>query len=129
MSSVNDNAMGPVKAAGPELDKYMTEKIKKEAIHKLHEIHKAHVVHKFVEHEKAEHVTRWKPIVYAKEVVSYGTNYFVKVQISDEHYIHVRFHKAKGTDFVDFYSLHQTFRGEHPTCVWTKDDPLVYFNE
>ncbi|NXC13024.1 CYTB protein, partial [Corythaeola cristata] len=61
----------------------------------------------------------FRAIVYRTQVVA-GTNYFVKVQTSDDDYIHLRI----------FESLPQENQG--PSLVSfqtgkTRDDPLTYF--
>ncbi|KAM9565688.1 cystatin-A [Guaruba guarouba] len=61
----------------------------------------------------------FKAIVYKTQVVA-GTNYFIKVQVSDTDYVHLRVfqslpHENEGPSLVDF----QTGK--------TRDDPLTYF--
>jgi len=134
MSSELKNEMGPVKAIDEKKlsdeDKRVqkvAELIKKDAIHKLHQIHAADKVHGFHEADKAKHIAAWKLYSYAEEKVAYGVNYFMKVDIGEEHFLHLRAHRQKSHDIYDFYSLHESF-GPKGTCVWSKDDPLKYFN-
>ncbi|XP_005434391.1 cystatin-A [Falco biarmicus] len=61
----------------------------------------------------------FKAIVYKTQVVA-GINYFIKVQVSDNEYVHLRVfqslpHENKGPSLVSF----QTGK--------TRDDPLTYF--
>lgn len=50
------------------------------------------------------------------------SNYFGKVHLGDEKYVHVRAHKSNSGE-ISFYSLLTT-----PECaVWDKDTPLEYF--
>ncbi|NXK45896.1 CYTB protein, partial [Chauna torquata] len=61
----------------------------------------------------------FKAIVYKTQVVA-GINYFIKVQVSDTEYIHLRVfqglpHENQGPSLVSF----QTGK--------TRDDPLTYF--
>ncbi|KAM9389866.1 leukocyte cysteine proteinase inhibitor 1-like [Phaethornis superciliosus] len=61
----------------------------------------------------------FKAIVYRSQVVA-GTNYFIKVQISDNEYAHLRVFQSlpyenQGPSLVSF----QTGK--------TRDDPLTYF--
>lgn len=57
---------------------------------------------------------------YAEEQVAYGLNYFMKVSIGDDFYIHIRVHRRQDCDVYDFYSLHETFRGDVATCIFTE---------
>ncbi|RUS23640.1 hypothetical protein BC938DRAFT_474842 [Jimgerdemannia flammicorona] len=111
MSDVNHNEMGPVGPADTD------------AID-LHEIHHADHVHHLHETDKLKHISAFKVVLYAKEEVAYGWNYFAKIHLGDEKYIHARAHKYHDGR-IDFYSLHTTIQ----TAIWTKGDPLVYFNE
>ncbi|KAM6144463.1 cystatin-A-like [Phoenicopterus ruber ruber] len=61
----------------------------------------------------------FKAIVYKTQVVA-GINYFIKVQVSDDNYVHLRVfqslpHENQGPSLVSF----QTGK--------TRDDPLTYF--
>ncbi|NWV01341.1 CYTX protein, partial [Upupa epops] len=61
----------------------------------------------------------FKAIVYRTQVVA-GINYFIKVQVSDDSYVHLRVfqylpHEDQGPSLVSF----QTGK--------TRDDPLTYF--
>ncbi|CEP02196.1 unnamed protein product (mitochondrion) [Plasmodiophora brassicae] len=129
MSSVSKNQMGPVKDVDPKIAEIVsTREIKHAAIHALHEKHRENKMHKFVEDNFQEHVQAWKPLKYAEEVVAYGVNYFVKVQIAPTLCVHIRVHRQKHHDVWDFYSLHETIKHNQATCIWTIDEPLVYFN-
>ncbi|XP_049680972.1 cystatin-A [Accipiter gentilis] len=61
----------------------------------------------------------FKAIVYKTQVVA-GINYFIKVQVCDDNYVHLRVfvglpHENQGPSLVSF----QTGK--------TRDDPLTYF--
>ncbi|NXL65041.1 CYTB protein, partial [Chordeiles acutipennis] len=61
----------------------------------------------------------FKAVVYKTQVVA-GTNYFIKVQVSDHDYVHLRV----------FQSL--PYENQGPSLVAfqtgkTRDDPLTYF--
>ncbi|NXS46146.1 CYTB protein, partial [Balaeniceps rex] len=61
----------------------------------------------------------FKAIVFATQVVA-GINYFIKVQVSDDNYVHLRVFQSlpyenQGPRLVNF----QTGK--------TRDDPLTYF--
>ncbi|RUS23150.1 hypothetical protein BC937DRAFT_91837 [Endogone sp. FLAS-F59071] len=90
----------------------------------LHEIHHADHVHHLHETDKLKHISAYKLILVAREEVSYGINYFGKVHLGDDKYVHVRCHKSHEGK-IDFYSLHAT----RDSAIWTLNDPLVYFNE
>jgi hypothetical protein len=57
---------------------------------------------------------------YAEERVAYGTNYFLKVSIDNDLYIHIRIHRHKNQNRYDFYALHEIIKHNHATCVFTE---------
>ncbi|GAX81034.1 hypothetical protein CEUSTIGMA_g8469.t1 [Chlamydomonas eustigma] len=129
MSSCQNNMMGPVLPATPAIQALASRpEIKHAAIHKLHMLHKNSVIHHFKEHEIDQHIANWSVVQYAEEQVAYGVNYFLKVQISPGHYLHMRLHRQQHDDIYDFYSLHQTMKHNEETCIWSLEEPLVYFN-
>ncbi|KAJ3132151.1 hypothetical protein HK100_005619 [Physocladia obscura] len=129
MSSVSNNAMGPVLDADPEIsDILSTHQIKHDAIHALHEKHKESTIHHFTDAHLHDHINSWKVLKHAEEQVAYGVNYFAKVQIGEDKTIHIRIHRQKSAEIYDFYSLHETIKHNEVTCIWAVDEPLVYFN-
>ncbi|KAF7728903.1 hypothetical protein EC973_005298 [Apophysomyces ossiformis] len=121
MSDERHNWMGPVKPADDEA-KAVFHEVKRAAIDKLHELRHLDHVHHLHETDKLKHVTAFKLVEYAVEEISYGFNYFGKIHLGDEKYIHVRAHKYHDGR-VDFYSIHTT-----PECaIWDREKPLVYF--
>jgi len=60
----------------------------------------------------------FKAVLVATQVVA-GVNYFVKIHLGDDEYLHARIYKH----FSEGPKLHGV---QHPK---TKDDPLVYFQE
>jgi len=57
--------------------------------------------------------------------VKNNSNYFAKIHLGDEKYVHARAHKSYDGKKIQFYSLLTT-----PECaVWDKDTPLEYFND
>lgn len=61
---------------------------------------------------------KFTAILMATQVVA-GTNYFVKVQLADNEYAHLRIYKH----FSGTTALHGV---QHPK---TKEEPLIYFQE
>ncbi|KAG0170743.1 hypothetical protein DFQ28_003875 [Apophysomyces sp. BC1034] len=121
MSDEQHNAMGPVLPADDEA-KAVFHEVKEEAVRKLHELRHLDHVHGLHETDKLQHISAFKLVEYAVEEVAYGFNYFGKVHLGDEKYIHVRAHKTHDGR-VDFYSILTT-----PECaIWTREEPLVYF--
>jgi len=131
MSSVANNAMGPVQAATPAIQKLSEAKeIRDAAIHKFHQHQHDAKVHGFKDSDKADHIKNWKVLTYAEEKVSYGINYFMKVEIdaAKDHTVHIRVHRQQHHDKYDFYSLHETIKNNIATYVWSAKEPLKYFN-
>ncbi|KAF9983169.1 hypothetical protein BGZ65_002105 [Modicella reniformis] len=88
-------------------------------VHRLNREDDKHGLH---EMDKLKHISAYQPVLYAIEDVAFGRNYFGKIHLGDEKYIHARAHKSTNGD-ITFYSLLTT-----PECaVWEKDTPLEYF--
>ena len=129
MSSVACNEMGPVHEATEQLQKMSERKeIREAAIEALHLKHKENTLHHFTEAHKEKHISQWRVTKYAEEKTSYGNNYFFKVSIGDDLYIHIRAHRQVHHAIYDFYSLHETIKHNVATCIFTEQDPLEYFN-
>jgi hypothetical protein len=92
-------------------------------------------VHRFTEEHRKKHIANWKYVFssnkqtfiqifrvakYAEEEVAYGTNYFLKVSIDDDLFIHIRIHRHKNQDKYDFYALHEKIKHNSATCVFTE---------
>jgi len=65
---------------------------------------------------------------YAEEQVAYGINYFMKVSIGDDLFIHIRVHRREDEDAYDFYSLHEVIKHNQATCVF-KEGIYIYIME
>ncbi|CAF1019725.1 unnamed protein product [Rotaria sp. Silwood1] len=129
MSDEQRNAMGPVMDATSEIQKLSEQpEVIFSAIDALYRKHKEHKIHRFTEENREKHIANWKVTKYAEEKVAYGTNYFLKVCIGDGLYLHMRVHRHPNQDKYDFYALHETIKHNIATCVFTEDDPLIYFN-
>lgn len=57
---------------------------------------------------------------YAIEQVAYGTNYFFKIEIDKNCFIHVRIHRNKNQSKYDFYTLHEVVKNNQATCIFTE---------
>ncbi|EFC42212.1 hypothetical protein NAEGRDRAFT_80480 [Naegleria gruberi] len=129
MSSVSDNNMGPVHDCTPQIDEIVSQPhIKHAAIHSLHQKHHESTVHHFHDAHLHEHIANWKVLKYAEEIVEYGTNYFIKVNIGGDLCIHIRVHRQRHAPIYDFYSIHETIKHNEASCIWSNSEPLVYFN-
>ncbi|KAI9015314.1 hypothetical protein CLU79DRAFT_348021 [Phycomyces nitens] len=118
MSDVNNNDMGPVLPADDEARAVFHE-VKDIVVDKLNHLDNVHGLH---EMDKLKHISAFKLVEYAVEEVSYGYNYFGKIHLGDEKYIHVRAHKYHDGR-VEFYSILTT----PENAIWTREEPLVYF--
>ncbi|KAG0329907.1 hypothetical protein BGZ99_010018 [Dissophora globulifera] len=118
MSDVKHNAMGKPGPVNEDCLKVF-EDVKDNVLKEIHRLNREDDRHGLHEMDKP-----YKPVLFATEEVSFGTNYFAKIHLGDEKYVHARAHKNHHGK-VDFYMLHTT-----PECaVWEKDTPLVYFND
>ncbi|KAG0056689.1 hypothetical protein BGZ83_003932 [Gryganskiella cystojenkinii] len=121
MSDAKHNAMTQPRVADDECVEIFT-KVKDQVLDEIHRLNREDDRHGLHEMDKLKHISAYKPVLYATEDVSYGRNYFAKIHLGDEKYIHARAHKSNKGE-VDFYMLHTT-----PECaVWDKDTPLEYF--
>ncbi|CAF1127739.1 unnamed protein product, partial [Didymodactylos carnosus] len=121
MSDSRVNNMGPVMDATPEIQEISERpEIKHAAINALHKKHRENRIHHFTEAHKEGHLSAWTVIKYAEEDAAYGINYFMKVSIGDGLFIHIRVHRRENENIYDFYSLHETFKHNTATCVFTE---------
>ncbi|KAG0361938.1 hypothetical protein BC939DRAFT_438117 [Gamsiella multidivaricata] len=121
MSDAKHNAMTAPRPADKEcIEVFRT--VKDEVLAEIHRINREDDRHGLHEMDKLKHISEYTPVLYATEDVAFGRNYFAKIHLGDEKYIHARAHKSN-EGVIDFYMLHTT-----PECaVWEKDTPLEYF--
>ncbi|KAL0083660.1 hypothetical protein J3Q64DRAFT_1809951 [Phycomyces blakesleeanus] len=86
MSDVNNNSMGPVLPADDEARAVFHE-IKEVVVDKLNHEDNVHGLH---EMDQLKRISSFKLVEYAVEEVAYGFNYFGKIDLGDEKFIHVR---------------------------------------
>lgn len=60
------------------------------------------------------HAAAWKVKDYAEEPTAYGPNFFMRVDIGNGHYLHMRVHRQQNHDIYDFHS--RTFVGLRDAC-------------
>ncbi|KAI8077319.1 uncharacterized protein B0P05DRAFT_544583 [Gilbertella persicaria] len=120
MSDANHNNMGPVCPVDDEARAVFHE-VKDQVVAKLHELKHADHVHGLHELDDLKVIECYKLVEYAIEEVAYGFNYFGKVDLGDDKYIHVRCHKSHDGK-VDFYSILT-----EGTAIWSREEPLKYF--
>ncbi|KAI9299806.1 hypothetical protein BJ944DRAFT_171841 [Cunninghamella echinulata] len=121
MSSEQHNAMGPVQPANDEA-KQVFHEVKDQVVEKLHE--KNDQIHNLHEVDGLQKISIYKLYEFAVEEVAYGFNYFGKIEIDDDKFVHVRAHKYHDGR-VDFYSIHT----EPERAIWSRDEPLRYFTD
>ncbi|CAF4608173.1 unnamed protein product [Rotaria socialis] len=121
MSDEDNSAMGPVMDATPEIQALAERpEIKEAAVHALHKKHHENKIHHFTEKNREKQLTDWQVTQYAEEQAAYGINYFMNVSIGDGLFIHIRVHRREDCDKYDFYSLHETFKDDVATCIFTE---------
>ncbi|KAF9995234.1 hypothetical protein BGZ80_003358 [Entomortierella chlamydospora] len=121
MSDAKHNAMGSPRPADDECNE-VYQAVKEDVLKEIHRLNREDARHGLHEMDKLKHISAYKPVLYATEDVAYGRNYFAKIHLGDEKYVHARAHKSNDGK-IDFYMLHTT-----PQCsVWEKDTPLEYF--
>ncbi|KAI8892522.1 hypothetical protein BC833DRAFT_611440 [Globomyces pollinis-pini] len=86
-----------------------------EHLKKRDEVHKTELT-------KECHIKSYELVASAEHPVLYGTIYFGKILIGDV-YIHARAHQFRNGD-IEYHSLDTT----RYSCVWKKEDPLVFFD-
>ncbi|KAI9261980.1 hypothetical protein BY458DRAFT_515495 [Sporodiniella umbellata] len=89
MSDAQHNDMGPVVPANEEA-KAVFHEVKDQVVAKLHELNHLDNVHGLHEVDGLKRIERYVLIEYAVEEVAYGFNYFGKIHLGAECYIHVR---------------------------------------
>ncbi|RCH82684.1 hypothetical protein CU097_004585 [Rhizopus azygosporus] len=117
MSDERHNNMGPVRPADEEA-KAVFHEVKEQVIDKLNHLDSVHGLH---EVDDLKRIERYVLVEYATEDVAYGINYFGKIHLGEEKYIHVRCHKSHDGK-VDFYSIKTD-----GTAIWSREEPLTYF--
>ncbi|CAO0803607.1 unnamed protein product [Mucor circinelloides] len=120
MSDVQHNNMGPVRPADDEA-KAVFREVKQAVVDRLHELKHLDNVHDLHELDDLKTIDFYKLVEYATEEVAYGINYFGKIEIDDDKYIHVRCHKSNDNK-IDFYSILT-----EGTAIWSREEPLKYF--
>ncbi|KAF9967062.1 hypothetical protein BGZ70_000229 [Mortierella alpina] len=121
MSDYKNNAMTAPRPADEECETIF-EAVKKEVLDEIHRLNREDDRHGLHEMDKLKRISAYKPVLYATEDVAFGRNYFAKIHLGDEKYVHARAHKSNTGD-IEFYSL-----WTEPDCaVWDKDTPLKYF--
>ncbi|CAF4477267.1 unnamed protein product, partial [Rotaria socialis] len=119
MSDEDCNAMGPVMDATSEIQAVADRpEIKEAAINALHQKHRESKLHQFTEEERVKQFSNWKVTQYAEEQTAYGVNYFMKVSIGDNLFIHIRVNRQQDADGYDFYSLHETIKDDVATYIF-----------
>ncbi|CAF2106306.1 unnamed protein product [Rotaria magnacalcarata] len=128
MSNEHRNSMGPVMNATSEIQEISeTPDIKYAAIDDLYRKHHEHKIHQFTEKNREKHISSWRVTKYAEEKVAYGTNYFLKIAIDENLFIHIRIHQRKNKDKYDFYALHEVVTRNQATCIFTEGKDEEYF--
>ncbi|CAF2261756.1 unnamed protein product [Rotaria magnacalcarata] len=125
MSDEDNNSMGPVMVRSWRDDR---PEIKEAAINALQQKHHESKLHQFTEAERLEQLSNWKVTQYAEEQTAYGVNYFMKVSIGHNLFIHIRVQRQEDDDAYNFYSLHETIKDDVATYIFPEDVPLAYFN-
>ncbi|CAF3684332.1 unnamed protein product [Rotaria socialis] len=106
MSDEDNNVMGPVMDATPEIQALAERpEIKEAAIHALHKKHHENKIHHFTEKNREKQLTDWQVTQYAEEQAAYGINYFMNVSIGNGLFIHIRVHRREDCDKVVSLSL------------------------
>ncbi|KAF9361860.1 hypothetical protein BGX26_011084 [Mortierella sp. AD094] len=121
MSDKKHNAMTAPRPADEECIA-VYQAVKEDVLKEIHRLNREDDRHGLHEMDKLKHISAYKPTLYATEDVAYGRNYFAKIHLGDEKYVHARAHKSKEGK-IDFYMLHTTSQ----CSVWEKDTPLEYF--
>ncbi|CAF3473281.1 unnamed protein product [Rotaria sp. Silwood1] len=128
MSDELRNNMSPIMDATPEIQEISEyPEIKYAAIDTLYRKHYEHKVHRLTEERREKHIVNWKVTKYAEEEVAYGTNYFLKISIDNNLFIHIRIHRHKNQNKYDFYALREIFKHDHATCIFTEGAKRIYF--
>ncbi|KAF9300011.1 hypothetical protein BGZ74_008405 [Mortierella antarctica] len=124
MSSDTQNNMSIPREADEECISSFRD-VKEAILNEIKRINKDDFIHGLHEMDKLKHITEFTPVLYATERVAYGLNYFAKIHLGDEKYIHARAFRGDDDNKVTFHSLLTT-----PECaVWEKDTPLTYFTD
>ncbi|KAG2191012.1 hypothetical protein INT46_010198 [Mucor plumbeus] len=117
MSDMKHNNMGPVRPVDDEA-KAVFHAVKRQVIDRLNHLDNVHGLHEL---DDLERIDCYKLVEYATEEVAYGVNYFGKIDLGEEKFIHVRCHKSHEGN-IDFYSILT-----EGTAIWSREEPLKYF--
>ncbi|KAK3828341.1 MAG: hypothetical protein J3Q66DRAFT_322441 [Benniella sp.] len=123
MSDEKHNQMGEVMPADEECIEVF-DHIKQTVRSEIHRINKEDDIHGLHEMDKLKRISEYTPVLYAKEEVAFGTNYFAKIHLGDEKYIHVRAHKSTEGK-VNYHSMYT----EPDGAIWELSTPLKYFTD
>ncbi|KAG0337429.1 hypothetical protein BG000_005435 [Podila horticola] len=124
MSSDSQNNMSVPREADAECISTFAD-VKQDILNEIKRINKDDFIHGLHEMDKLKHITEFTPVLYATEDVAFGRNYFAKIHLGDEKYIHARAFRGDDDNKVTYHSLLTT-----PECaVWEKDTPLTYFTD
>ncbi|KAG9295365.1 hypothetical protein G9A89_013394 [Geosiphon pyriformis] len=107
--------------------------VKHDVIKKLQDLRHDDIVHHTHETDDIARIKAYKLVLFAREEVGYGWNYFGKIQVAEGKYVHARAHKYHQHDKpIDFYNIDTgglgSTRDAKAGSIRTLEDPLVYFN-
>ncbi|KAF9186058.1 hypothetical protein BGZ51_007051 [Haplosporangium sp. Z 767] len=121
MSDYKHNSMNEPREADEECVTIFRA-VKDDIIAEIRKLNKDDEIHGLHRMDKLKNISEFTPVLYAYEDVAFGRNYFGKIHLGDEKYIHARVHKGIDNQ-IKFYSLWT----EPDGAVWDKDTPLKYF--
>ncbi|OAQ31183.1 hypothetical protein K457DRAFT_37697, partial [Linnemannia elongata AG-77] len=89
MSDVKHNAMTAPRPADDEAETIF-ETVKDAVLKEIHRINREDDRHGLHEMDKLKHISEYTPVLYATEDVAFGRNYFGKIHLGDQKYVHAR---------------------------------------
>ncbi|KAF9975136.1 hypothetical protein BGZ73_001313 [Actinomortierella ambigua] len=123
MSSESQNNMGPVLPATEEVSEIFRA-VKDDIVDAIMKANKHDYVHGTHMMDELSRLSEFTLVQYAIEDVAYGINYFGKIHVGSDKYIHARVHKGE-TGKINFHAIHT----EPHDAVWDLDTPLKYFTD